>query len=402
MVPSQALGAGTHQLVAAYPGDSSFGPSQGSYSYTVTQATSLIADFFPVGTQVANVPVVLSGQVAFTNLGFAPHSGKITVTDITGPTPVLLGSGDVDSSLYGGAYSIQVTAKGAGTHILRVNFAGDANVKGSSGTYTVPFSGTADSSTLLTADVPNSTAGKAVTFTAMVASDVRLRSPGGTVTFLDGKTPIGTVAPDATGTAVLATKTLTAGPNNIPASYSGDAALNPSVSDAVSETVADYLVQALPASLTVQEGQTGSTTLNMIPLGGFAQGVQLACSDLPVSVTCSFNKSSVTLDGVHPSTVFLTIHSNASLARNIGIGSLWAVPPTMAVAAFFFIPFGRRKRFKATFIVLALVGLGLAGAGCGGGSGSKPNQGIGAAIRFMSQRIPARDLPQRQSQWLSA
>jgi hypothetical protein len=47
------------------------------------------------------------------------------------------------------------------------------------------------------------------------------------VTFLDGKTPIGTVAPDATGTAVLVTKTLTAGPNNITASYSGDAALTP-------------------------------------------------------------------------------------------------------------------------------------------------------------------------------
>ena len=382
VVPSQALGAGTHQLVAAYPGDASFGPSQSSYNYTVTQATSLIADFFPVGAQVANIPVVLAGQVAFTNYGFAPYGGKITVTDITGPTPVLLGSGDVDSSLYGGSYSIQVTAKGAGTHILRVNFAGDANVKGSSGTYTVPFPGNADSSTLLTADVPNSTAGQAVTLTAMVASDVRLHSPRGTVTFLDGKTPIGAVAPDATGTAVLVTKTLAAGLNNITASYSGDAALNPSISGPVSETVADYLVQALPASLTIQEGQTGRTTLNMIPLGGFAQGVQLACSNLPVNVTCSFDKSSVTLDGVHPSTVSLTIHSNGSLASNIGVSGLWAVPPTMAVAGFFFIPFGRRNRINTRFIVLALVGLGLTSVGCGGGSGSKPGQGRGATYTF--------------------
>jgi hypothetical protein len=212
----------------------------------------------------------------------------------------------------------------------------------------------------------------------MVASDVRLHSPGGTVTFLDGKTPIGAVAPDAAGTAVLVTKTLAAGLNNITASYSGDAALNPSISGPVSETVADYLVQALPASLTIQEGQTGRTTLNMIPLGGFAQGVQLACSDLPVNVTCSFDKSSVTLDGVHPSTVSLTIHSNGSLVRNVGISGLWAVPPTMALAGFFFIPLGRRKRFKTTCTVLFLVGLGLAGVGCGGGSGSKPSQGTGA------------------------
>ena len=255
-------------------------------------------------------------------------------------------------------------------------------MKGSSGTYTVPFPGNADSSTLLTADVPNSTAGQAVTLTAMVASDVRLHSPRGTVTFLDGKTPIGAVAPDATGTAVLVTKTLAAGLNNITASYSGDAALNPSISGPVSETVADYLVQALPASLTIQEGQTGNSTLNMIPLGGFAQGVQLACSDLPVNVTCSFDKSSVTLDGVHPSTVSLTIHSNGSLASNIGMSGLWAVPPTMAVAGFFFIPFGRRNRINTGFIVLALVGLGLTSLGCGGGSESKPSQGTGATYTF--------------------
>jgi hypothetical protein len=269
-----------------------------------------------------------------------------------------------------------VTAKGAGTHILRVNFAGDANVKGSSGTYTVPFPATADSSTLLTADVPNATAGQAITFTAMVASDVRLHSPGGTVTFLDGTTPIGTATPDATGTAVLVTKTLAAGPNNITASYSGDAALNPSVSGPVSETVSDYLVQALPASLTIQEGEVGSTTLNMIPLGGFAQRVQLACSDLPANVTCSLEKSSVTLDGVHPSTVSLTINAGSSLASAIRKGSLWAVPPTIALAGVLFVPFGARKRFKFSFIVLALVGFGLAGIGCGGGSESKPSPGI--------------------------
>jgi len=125
-------------------------------------------------------------------------------------------------------------------------------------------------------------------------------------------------------------------------------------------------VQALPASLTVQEGQTGVQLSHDSSLW-FRQGVQLACSDLPVNVTCSFNKPSVTLDGVHPFAG--KEHWNW---QPLGRSS------QMAVAAFFFVPFGRRKRFKATFIVLALLGLGLAGAGCGG-SGSKPNQGIGAA-----------------------
>ena len=50
------------------------------------------------------------------------------------------------------------------------------------------------------------------------------------MTFLNGSTPIGTAPLDATGTAVLITKALPAGVNNISASYAGDGILNPSTS----------------------------------------------------------------------------------------------------------------------------------------------------------------------------
>jgi hypothetical protein len=117
----------------------------------------------------------------------------------------------------------------------------------------------------------------------------------------------------------------------------------------------------------------------VIPVGGFAQGVQVACSDLPANVTCSFGQSSVTLDGVHPSTISLAINASGSLAGRAGKGSLWAIARTMAVAGVLFIPFGRRKRFKAILSVLALAALALAGIGCGGGSASAPTVGIVAS-----------------------
>ena len=95
----------------------------------------------------------------------------------------------------------------------------------------------------------------------------------GTVTFLDGTAVLGTAALDATGTAVFVTQTLAGGQHNITASYPGDAITTASVSNPITEVILDYIFQALPGSLTIQGGQSGTTTLNVIPLGGYSQAV---------------------------------------------------------------------------------------------------------------------------------
>ena len=75
--------AGLHQPVANYPGDNSFsGSTSNTYSFTVTKANSVIADFFPYGTPVANVPVMVGGQVALSNY-CARYGSAITHTDVT-------------------------------------------------------------------------------------------------------------------------------------------------------------------------------------------------------------------------------------------------------------------------------------------------------------------------------
>ena len=89
---------GTHQLVASYPGDNSFSSgTSNTYSLTVTKATSVIADFFPYSTPIANVPVMIGGQVALTNY-CAPFGGTITITDITS-TPIVVSLGTPGSAL---------------------------------------------------------------------------------------------------------------------------------------------------------------------------------------------------------------------------------------------------------------------------------------------------------------
>ena len=108
------LPVGSHQMQASYPGDNSFSSStSNTYSFTVTKATSLIADFFPYGTPVANVPVMIGGQVALYNY-CAPFGGTITVSDVTSGTPVVLGTGTLQS-LYCDSYNFPVTFPASGT-----------------------------------------------------------------------------------------------------------------------------------------------------------------------------------------------------------------------------------------------------------------------------------------------
>jgi subtilase family serine protease len=312
VLPTQALGVGSHQLVASYPGDPSFSASQGSYTYTVSQAQGLIEDFFPVGDTVANVPVQLVAQVGFTNGGFAPYGGTITVSDITSGKAVVLGKSKVDSTQYNGYWTTNVTVTTPGTRTLRLDYTGDSNVKGTSSTYYVPFTATDPSYVSFSTDITSSFGGQPVTLTASIGSGVPLHVATGTVTFYNGATVIGSSKVPKSGTAVLVTRKLPAGNNSLTASYSGDAILTSSVSSPIPVAVADYILQVLPSSVKLKEGSSESVTLDLIPQGGFTSPVQLACSNLPEDVTCKFSKSTVTLDGVNAATVSLTLKAAKS------------------------------------------------------------------------------------------
>jgi len=366
VVPSQVVGAGSHVFVATYPGDASFGASSGSYSYNVLQAESAIEDFFPVGTQVANVPVALAGQTGLINNGYAPYGGIITISDVTGAAPVVIGTGPLDPT-YGGSYSVTVTVPTTGTHQIQVAYSGDANVKPSFQTYTVPFPANAPSNTTLTADVSTPIAGQPVTLTANVSSDVRMYTATGTVSFFNGSTSIGTANLDTNGNAVLVTNSLPAGIDNLTASYPGDAILQPSVSSATTDTVADFVLQVLPLAITITEGQSASTNINLVPLGGFAQLVTLSCGSLPANTTCTFASPTVTLDGIHPATAPLKINTAGAVAYAITKDKPWAIPSSIALAGLLLLPFTKRswKNLLALVVLLACIG---SVVGCSGPS----------------------------------
>jgi len=361
--------AGLHQLSASYPGDNSFTSSFGSFNFTVTKSDSAIVDFFPIGTPVIGVPVHLAGQIALSNFACADYSGTITFTDLTTGTPQALGSGTV-STQYCSSYDVPVTFSSGGMHLIRADYSGDANVNPSTQTYhNFPVNPNAPTNISLSVDIPVASAGTTITFTANVSSDVRQHLPTGSATFLDGTATVGTAALDANGNAVLAIKTLAGGPHNITATYPGDSVLTPSTSNVIAEQVMDYALQAFPTAITVRSGLASAGNVDLVPLGGFNQTVQLACTNLPARLGCSFAKSSVTLDGVNPTAVAVTF-TTSNLVASVTRTNRWrGTLATMVLAGFLF-PFGMRRRLKSAFAVLCLLGVMLYGVGCGSNSNS--------------------------------
>jgi hypothetical protein len=366
---SPQISAGAHQLQASYPGDPSFDAStSNTYTLTVTKADTLIADFYPIGTPVPNVPVHLAGQIAFQNGGYAPYSGTVTITDLSSGSPVVIGSVPLTVDAFG-AYDVPVTFTTGGTHPLVVNYSGDSNTNSSLGKYFLPISANSPPYVTLSANVPGAIAGTPVSLIAQVSSDVRQYVATGKIVFIDGTTAIGSANLDGTGTATLPISTLAAGLHNITASYAGDHVLTSSVSNPIAEMIADYLLQPQPPNLTVKAGQSGTAMINVIPLGGSTQTIQLSCGTVPTNITCSVAQAAVTLDGINPVAVKVTVNANAVTASATRVEPGWAIASPIAFACLL-LPFVRRKRLKTLLGIAALLVLGLSGVGCGGSSGT--------------------------------
>jgi len=117
----------------------------------------------------------------------------------------------------GGAATLGTTALAVGSHSLAAVYAGDASHAGSTSAAAVQTVNKAPTTTAIASSVNPSTVGQPVTFTATV-------TPGatGSVQFLYGTTPLGTVAVNS-GTATLTTSSIPAGFHSVAAVYTGDA-----------------------------------------------------------------------------------------------------------------------------------------------------------------------------------
>ena len=221
------LPVGSYAVVAAYSGDSNYPSGEsGVVPLQVLSATT---------TSLAASPNPVTSGQALTLTATVQGSGSTapagTVSFLNGSTP--LGTATLNAS---GVATLSNSSLAAGTYSLTAQYSGNASFL-SSTSAAVPVTVNAQATTTSLAASPNPvTAGQALALTATVQGSGST-APAGTVSFLNGSTPLGTAALNASGVATLSTASLAAGTYSLAAQYSGNASFLSSTSAAVPVTV---------------------------------------------------------------------------------------------------------------------------------------------------------------------
>ncbi|MGW2661917.1 Ig-like domain-containing protein [Nocardia tengchongensis] len=245
-----AAGTATFQWTPAVKGDHTL-----SAQYVGTAAAG--------GSKSANVTAQVSEQNATSTVSLAAGSGAqvgkaTTLTATVNPAAaggtVEIRDGDASLAIVpvgnDGTAAYQWTPAAAGAHTLTATFSGRDGVTGSSTSTQVsvaeaPVQNTASTTTL--AAVSGAQVGKAVA----VSATVKPGTAGGSVTFKDGNTVVGTAQVSGDGTATIQWTPATAGQRTLTAEYSGAGTVN------ASSDRASVVVSAAPGAVDTGSG-TGS------------------------------------------------------------------------------------------------------------------------------------------------
>lgn len=370
ILTTNGLTAGVHSVTAVFPGDANFQPNTTlPVSVTVTKATTATALGTSVNPVAPGSPVTFTASVTDTSAG-SIGTATGTVTFLDGATTI--GTGILNAS---GVATLVTSTLSAGVHSITASYGGDNNFTGSVSSVLSQSVGF-QSTTALTASPNPANFGVAVLLTATVTST---GTPTGSVNFLDGATSLGTGALNASGVATLSISTLAPGAHNLTASYLGAGAFLPSTSTIVVETInnPDYTISANPTSLTLRQGQHGTSTITITPVNGFTGSITFNCTTTLVNGSCSFSPNPVVISSATAGTTTLTVSTagpNALLVRPQGDGSMvaraFSIVTSGALFGMIFVPLAfkdrkRRQRIGAWFAMVLLLTLLLIIPGCG-------------------------------------
>ena len=227
---TSTLSIGSHTVTASYGGDTNFtGSTSGSVAQMVNKVSTTTTVASSNNPSVAGQSVTFTASVAPVAPGSGTPTGTVDFTD--GATS--LGTGTLDSS---GNASVTTSALSAGTHTITGTYNGDANFIGSHGSVAQAVnSGSATTTTALSASPSTPDYGQLITFTASVSSAGG--SPSGRVDFNDGTTLLGSRTLDLSGHASLSTFRLALGGHSVTAVYAGDTNFAASTSNTLAFTM---------------------------------------------------------------------------------------------------------------------------------------------------------------------
>jgi hypothetical protein len=194
------------------------------------------------------------------------------------------------------------------------------------------------------------------------------------VIFKDGTTTLSTMSLTA-GAASYSTSSLATGAHSITASYSGDSIFASAVSTAQTLTISvapAVTFTALPTSLTIVHGSTGTIVITGTPVGGYTGTATFSCGTLPTAATCSFAPTSLVFSGNN--TAQSTTLSISTSTTTTGLNQIPGLGIAGGIVVALLLPIGfargRKGGMKLTLLLLVVAAsagsLGL--AGCSSGS----------------------------------
>jgi Bacterial Ig-like domain (group 3)/MBG domain len=309
-----------------------------------------------------------------------PYGTPLSSTQLNASVTGVSGTTLAGSAVYTPAAGSVLTA---GTHVLSVTIipTDTTDYTSASSSVSVVVRPTNSTVTLISSANP-ALVQNSITFTAKVSG---VTTPTGTVTFLNGVTPLGAAVPlDSNGVATLTTSFTTTGNDAITALYSGDTNFPANSSPAVSETVEDFNFTIAPTTGSGTGSGSGSSSATIAPgqsanfgftisgtNGAFSFPVSLSATGLPPGATVSFNPRTITI-GSAPVNVTMTINIPGEQAhlrpeRIFGGGAI--------AVGLLLLPFSRKMRRQGRKLSLLmglvlLLGLDMIGmSGCGASNG---------------------------------
>jgi parallel beta-helix repeat protein len=310
------LFVGTHTLTATYPGDFNFAPST---SNTITEVIT-----GPPSTTILSVtpnPALPLQPITMTvTVSSAYTTPAGTITFMTGGAPLATASLAAN-----GTASATISTLGAGTYPITAIYGGSTEYAGSTSNTVIEVVNGAPTTTSLTSAPNPSNFGQTVTFTAAVASPQSTTNPTGSVTFMDGATPLGSATLSASEVARFSTSSLATGSHNVTAMYGGSTNDNKSTSNTVVQIVnLNTATLSLTSSLNpadIGQSVTFTATASGIMPGAtpdtvtFYDGANsIGSSPLNAAGVASISTSSLTL-GTHNITAILaatTTHTSTT------------------------------------------------------------------------------------------
>jgi hypothetical protein len=354
------LGGGSHHLTATYAGDGADGPSTGSDTLFIDQARPVL-NVTGSASSVTAVGSITFTAIALGATGAAEPTGSVTFENGS----AILGTSNLNST---GMATLSVQNLPVGTDSITAIYSGDTNYSPLTSAATTVSVSAVSTSTALTASLPTAPAGTAVTLTALVTASQG--TPSGMINFSSNGLAIGSAAVNSGGSAILAVTNLPVGTDSIQAVFAGTAFFPTSTSNAVSVAVTgspSFNVSSSSTSLTIRQGQTGSATISLTPVGGFSAAVQFSCTGLPQYATCTFAPQSIT-PGASVATTTVTIATNVQTSQLLR-------PTSISYAGFLLLSLGgilRSKRgirhVSGVFCLLLLAVTLNAVLGCGSSS----------------------------------